>query len=71
MITQNVVGLEIAMQDAERVEVLEPFEDLVRKELDDVLLELGRRQLAATLRQRATSTHLAVLAHNVSDRPSR
>lgn len=41
LIGEDVVGLHVAMEDAERVKVLESLEDLVCEELDDILLELG------------------------------
>lgn len=41
VIAEDVVRLEVAVQNTERVEVLETFEDLVGEELDDALLELG------------------------------
>lgn len=40
MVDEDVVGLHVAVEDPERVEVLKAVEDLVREVLDDVLLEL-------------------------------
>jgi hypothetical protein len=40
LVDEDVVGLHVAVEDPERMEVLEAVEDLVREVLDDVFFEL-------------------------------
>ena len=72
MVGQDVVRFHVAVQNAQRMQVLEALENLHRKELDDGFLKLAETDVRVCGHvESAFHSYLAMRSHNPSNRTTR